>query len=435
MLTKKTIKNQVKNLEILQINQNDENQNLKQHDYLSEIQMSILQIDKNTTLIELLKFVLEKIMYYERKEFLAKSNNIEWKNNKWNWFYKRFLNALWDKIKLSIPRDRKWIYNPLILEIIKNEEQQYYDLISQLYMKWLTHWDISSIMNNIYKKNISSASISNITKWLMEEFEIWNKREFNDWEDFIWIYIDWLFQSVKRWNSYSSEWFTVVLWIRLDWTREILWIYSIPEENSSAWWEVLQDLKERWITKPLYIVSDWIKWFENQVEKIYPNALFQKCIVHKERNILNKVRASDKSEISSDLKEIFTAWNKENTTEKAMNKLDKFIEKWTSKDKWNYKFLKNMFNEKERKYYFSYLNFPLKIQSMIYTTNWLERFNKSARKKLKIRNWLPSIDAVIKLLFATALELWSWTYSYKIWAFNSIKDELLEIRRERYWST
>ena len=83
-------------------------------------------------------------MYYEREDFLLKSN-IESKN-KWNWFYKRFLNVIWDKMYFSIPRGRNWLYNPLILNIIKNEEKQDYDLISQLYTKWLTHWDISSIL-------------------------------------------------------------------------------------------------------------------------------------------------------------------------------------------------------------------------------------------------------------------------------------------------
>ena len=204
MLTKKTTRNQVKDLKILQT---DKNQNLKT-DYLSEIQKAVLQVDKNTSLTDLLQFTIEKIMYYEREDFLLKTN-IE-SSNKWNWFYKRFLNVIWDKMHFSIPRDRNWLYNPLILNIIKNEEKQHYDLISQLYTKWLTHWDISSIMKNIYKKQVSSASITNITKWLIEEFEIWNNREFKDWNQFVWLYIDWIFQSVKRWKSYSSEWFTII---------------------------------------------------------------------------------------------------------------------------------------------------------------------------------------------------------------------------------
>ena len=428
MLTKKTTRNQVKDLKILQT---DKNQNLKT-DYLSEIQKAVLQVDKNTSLTDLLQFTIEKIMYYEREDFLLKTN-IE-SSNKWNWFYKRFLNVIWDKMHFSIPRDRNWLYNPLILNIIKNEEKQHYDLISQLYTKWLTHWDISSIMKNIYKKQVSSASITNITKWLIEEFEIWNNREFKDWNQFVWLYIDWIFQSVKRWKSYSSEWFTIILWIKLDWTREVLWIYSTPEESSSAWWETLQNLKERWVTSPLYVVADWIKWFDNQVKKIFPKAYFQRCIVHKKRNVLNKVKTCDKLEIAEDLKDIFTVWDKRDTKERAMLRLDNFIEKWTKPDKWNYKFLNNMFKNEEKEYYFSYMNFPIKIQSMIYTTNWLERFNKSARKKLKIRNWLPNEESVMKLIFATALELWSWTYSYKIWAFSSSKEELLKIKEEKYWN-
>ena len=75
MLTKKTTKNQVKDLKILQT---DKNQNPKT-DYLSEIQKAVLQVDKNTSLTDLLQFTIEKIMYYEREDFLLKSN-IESKN-------------------------------------------------------------------------------------------------------------------------------------------------------------------------------------------------------------------------------------------------------------------------------------------------------------------------------------------------------------------
>jgi len=75
MLTKKTTKNQVKDLKISQVeNQNEaQTQNLKT-DYLAEIQKAVLQVDKNTSLTDLLQFTIEKIMYYEREDFLKKGN-------------------------------------------------------------------------------------------------------------------------------------------------------------------------------------------------------------------------------------------------------------------------------------------------------------------------------------------------------------------------
>ena len=51
---------------------------------------------------------------------------------------------------------------------------------------------------------------------------------------------------------------------------------------------------------------------------------------------------------------------------------------------------------------------------MLYTTNWLERLNKTFRQALKIRNAMPSIDSVLLLLSAIAYDTGQKTYSYPI---------------------
>ncbi len=55
---------------------------------------------------------------------------------------------------------------------------------------------------------------------------------------------------------------------------------------------------------------------------------------------------------------------------------------------------------------------------MIYTTNWIERLNKSFRRTLKMRNALPSSKAAITLMGYVAMEMEEKTYSYPISNFK-----------------
>ncbi|UFX82722.1 IS256 family transposase [Candidatus Absconditicoccus praedator] len=393
---------------------------MKYNHKLIEIQEHLLRMDPDSNLSDILIDILEKIMKLEREEFLKDSN----KHNKGNGYYQRLAKLLNRKFTLSIPRDRDGLFKPLIIEIIKNYQKNYYETIKQLYLKGFTHNDISDIMNEIYGNSLSSGAISNITNGLLEEFNAWQKRELED--EYVAIYIDTIYCKLRRGESYENEGFTIALGLKYDGTREILGVYSTPNESIYCWEDVLDDIKKRGVKSPLLIVADGINGFENIVNKVFPKAKFQKCVVHKKRNILKRVRSQDKQYIAEDLKEVFNV-HKEDTKEEAKERLEKFIRKWEKK----YKFIRSTFREEVVEYYLTYLDFPLIIRSMIYTTNRIERFNNTIRKKLKVRRGLPNEEAVYKLIFAGIMEMEE-KYSYKISQVQRVYNELLKILEKMY---
>ena len=390
------------------------------NEILIKLQGEIFAQNYNTT-EGILQVMIELIMKKERNYFLSNQSN-----NKGNGFYKRFLKTLQGKIQIKVPRDRNNLFNPFILEIMKKEEKQYCELIKELYFKGMTHKEIQWLIKKIYGDNVSSWYISHMTNKLYKDFKVWQKRKLKD--EYSILQIDTIYQKIKRWNKYESEGFTAILWVKYDWTREILGIYSTPVESIEWWKDILLNLKERWLKSPLLIISDWIKYFENKVEEVYPKARFQKCIVHKKRNILNRVRSSDKEEIAIDLKNVFKIKDINDNKQKAINRLEDFIKKRWKK----YPFIKNSFNKNETIYYFTYLEFPYKIRSKIYTTNWLERFNKSVRKKFKIRDSLPNEKTAMKLIYFTILEQNKWVYNYSIGVLKDARYELEQMLEKIY---
>lgn len=55
---------------------------------------------------------------------------------------------------------------------------------------------------------------------------------------------------------------------------------------------------------------------------------------------------------------------------------------------------------------------------MLYTTNWIERFNRSARRTLKVRGAFPNEESVLALITSTAIEKSEKKYRYPVHNFN-----------------
>jgi transposase-like protein len=56
------------------------------------------------------------------------------------------------------------------------------------------------------------------------------------------------------------------------------------------------------------------------------------------------------------------------------------------------------------KYYFTYLQYHPAIQSMIYTTNWIERLNRDFRRVLRMRGAMPNEESVLVLMGKVSMD-------------------------------
>ena len=55
------------------------------------------------------------------------------------------------------------------------------------------------------------------------------------------------------------------------------------------------------------------------------------------------------------------------------------------------------------KAYFTYLNYEARIQSMIYTTNWIKRLQKDFRRVTRMRGAMPNEESVLLLMGKTTM--------------------------------
>jgi len=126
-------------------------------------------------------------------------------------------------------------------------------------------------------------------------------------------------------------------------------------------------------------------------------AITQLCTVHLMRNILAKVKPTDKQEIASQMKEVLNPTNPNDIINNGYDRFLKFINKWVKK----YPSFKTYLLPRH-KLYFNYLNYHVEIRRMIYTTNWIERLNRNYKRTLRMRSSMHSPESVVFLLASIA---------------------------------
>jgi transposase-like protein len=364
-------------------------------------------LSKENGLNEVLEIFMNSLMYSERDVFLKSQEGI----NKGNGYREGQVYGRGRQLQLRIPRDRMGQFYPVLLALLRDQDSQLHDLSFMLYSKGLTTRDIGEVLEVIYGKNYSKSTISDINKSFYEQMQDWRNRELE--QEYLAIYIDAIWQKVKR-DTIRSEAFYILMGLKKDFTREIIGIVNVPTESSTGWELVLNELKQRGVSKVHLFVSDGLKSLETAVSKVFNQSVHQKCIVHLQRNILATVRSSHKAEIATDLRAVLNPDDEDYTKSMAMEQLAYFADKWGKL----YRHIKKLPDKEDIEYYFNYLDFDYRIRRMIYTTNWIERFNKSCRRTLKIRNSFPSPEAALALITSVAIEKGEKKYAYPIHNFK-----------------
>lgn len=364
-------------------------------------------LEKENGLNTVLEMMLNAMMYSERQSFLS-----EGANNKGNGYRTGNVFGFGKQIELRIPRDRQSSFIPTILALFRDQESYLKEVSFQMYSKGLTTRDISEVMETIYGTHYSKSKISNISQSFYGQMEAWRNRDLDS--HYLAFYIDGLHVKLQRDKRYQNECFYIILGLKEDFTREVIAIVNLPTESSTGWRQIFSELKQRGVKSVGIIVSDGLSGLEKIISEEFNKTPHQKCIVHLQRTLQAYVRTEDKKELAQDFRLVLSPDEKDYTKEQAYQSLIDFKNKWKVK----YKQLDRYITNLEWQPYFTYLDYSVKIRRMLYTTNWIERFNRSARRTLKIRGAFPNEDSVLALITSVAIDKSDKTYAYPIYNFK-----------------
>ena len=346
------------------------------------------------------KFVIatiETLMHLERDTYLKKVKE-DAGRDKGNGSYPRsFKSFSKHALVVHVPRTRTGRFKSMAIEFLKYNQEQVNEFVLKLYAKGMTTGDIAAVMNDFFGNSISPATVSNLAEAFHELRQTWENSKLDPYYKV--IFMDAIYITVRRGNSYSKEATHIVYGIRQDNKRELLNLSINPTESTTSWQEALKSIKKRGVSKVDLIVADGLKGLEDEVHQLFPEAKFQKCIVHKIRNILQKIRPKEKEQVACELKEVFNNFSEMSTRKDGIDKFVSFVERWKPK----YSHLARQLDH-TLEYDFTYIDFPVATRRIVYATNSLENLNKMIRKATKNKLSFEKPSRLLDYLFVIIKE-------------------------------
>lgn len=350
--------------------------------------------ERENGLHDLFEMMLTSMMVAERREFLRTEGG----GNKGNGYRLGHTYGHGRKLEFRIPRDRYGNFHPQILAFLKDQEEECDRLAGALYAKGLTQSQVGDIFDEIYGEHYSKASVSRMIEYMRKDVSEWLERPLDGYYPI--VLIDCVFIKVMRARRSSSEAFYVVMGVKEDKTREVLGIYNNPGESATGWSDVLAKLKGRGVERIGLIIADGLKGLDSSLGVPFPDVPLQRCVTHLKRGLLAKVRHGDKLALANDLRDVFRTGQRDYTKTEGWSRWQTMCDKWGEA----YRSFRNMRENTYYMDYFTYLNYDPRIQSMIYTTNWIERLQKDFRRVTRMRGSMPSEEAVLVLMGRTAMD-------------------------------
>lgn len=325
---------------------------------------------------ELLKHELTVFLDYEKHDPIGYNTG----NNR-NGKYTRQLKTKYGEVQIEIPRDRNGEFHQRTLRPYTRQEDSLETTIIQLYQKGITTNEIADLVEKMYGHHYSPATISNITQLVEGSVNEFHLREIQS--RYAVIYCDATFLNVRR-DSVAKEALHVLIGINLDGQKEILDYRLFPGESCDNYREMFIDLKHRGLSDVLLFVSDGLVGLPNVISEMFPHCDHQSCWVHIDRNIMRLVRATERSSIMNQVKQIYQA----DTLEEATAILTSTIQDLQTRYPKVSKLLSN--NPSLLTFY----RYPKQIQHSIYTTNLIEGFNKHLKRSTNRKEQFPNEDSL-----------------------------------------
>ncbi len=395
---------------------------MKAEDFLSDDFLKQFKTGKqlNDFLGQIQKRAIEKMLEGELDGHLGygKNEQSESKNAR-NGYGKKKIRTNLGESEIKVPRDRDASFNPILVPKRESMVEGIEEVIVSLYAKGMSVSDIEEQIKDVYKFEVSAATISRITSRIAEDIVAWQNRPLEPVYLIVWM--DGIVFKVRENSKVVNKTIYIAVGLRKDGFKEVLGMWLGKNESAAYWMSVLTDLKARGVEDILITVTDNLNGFTQTIRAVFPESSTQVCVVHQIRNSCRYVVWKDKKAFTQDMKDIYAA----PTRQAAQAALDSFEAKWGSKYGYAIKSWKDNWEELT-----IFFDFPVEIRQIIYTTNLIENLNGKIRKYTRNKLSFPTDDAVLKSVYLALREATKkWTMPIRNWGI--VLDQFLTIFENR----
>ena len=314
--------------------------------------------------------------------------------NSRNGSYPKTVTTEIGQVTLEVPRDRNGSFEPVLVPKGVRRLGGLNTNVISLYAKGMSTGDIQTYLADSYDTDISRDTISRITDAILGDMTAWQNRPLD--RVYPVFLIDAIYLKIRD-GQVANRPVYVVMGINMDGERDVLGMFVGPTggEGAKFWMGVLTEIRNRGVQDTFIVCCDGLKGLPDSIRAVWPQADVQLCVVHLVRSALRYTSKKYWGKVCRDLREIYTA----PTLAAAEDRFVEFCDTWKEKCPAMVKTWEDAWGE-----FIPFLDFPVELRRLVYTTNSIESLNARFRKAARHRTHFPTEQSALKVLYLVAIE-------------------------------
>src|SRR5216683_2438864 len=215
---------------------------------------------------------------------------------------------------LSVPRDREGAFHSEVFERYNRYEPEVAEALTQMFVSGVSTHKVGEVAQTLMGVAPSASAVSRLNRTLTEQFEAWRERGLQT--HYRVVYLDGVHFTVRHGEKSDATIILTALGVDLEGSREVLALRACAEESKDGWNCLLQDLRTRGVSHIDLMVTDGHDGLLAAISSLFPTTLRQRCLVHKQRNVMNAIPRREQQEVSTELTGI---WKQEKKEDALLN--------------------------------------------------------------------------------------------------------------------
>ena len=305
--------------------------------------------------------------------------------------YDRNLTTTSGDVTLHVPRLKGISFETAIIERYRRRESSVEEALIEMYLAGVSVRRVEDITEALWGSKVSASTISELNKKAYVNIEAWRNRHLQGGK-YPYVYVDGIYLKRNWGGEYENVAVLVAIAVNKDGYRVVLGAAEGMKEDKASWVSFFQWLRGRGLEGVKLIVGDKCLGMLEAVGEVFPEAKYQRCVVHFYRNIFSVVPKSKVKNVAKMLKAIHAQESKKASREKAAAVVSE---------------LKAMkLPEAAKKVEagieetLTYCDFPSEHWVKIRTNNVIERMNREIRRRTRVVGAFPDGNSALMLVCA-----------------------------------
>jgi transposase-like protein len=263
-------------------------------------------------------------------------------------------------------------------------------LIAGCYLAGTNTRRVRRALSALFGGAVGKDTVSRVWRKVKSDWDTWNTRSLAE-EPIVRLILDGTVVRVRLDRKATSISLLVVIGVREDGQKVLLAIKSMGGESTEAWRTVLDDLIQRGLRRPEFLIVDGAAGLDKAIVAVWDGVPVQRCTVHKHRNLFAHAPERLHDEITADYNDVIYAA----TREEIAARRKAFIRKWRLK----HRAVADSLEEAGDRL-FTFTRLPPSQWRSARTTNAIERLHEEFKRRIKTQTVLPSADTAAMLFWA-----------------------------------